>query len=349
MQEIIKLARPEISAMTPYSSARREQQTANVWLNANENPWDNENLLNRYPEPQPRDLVNLLSVLYQVQANQILVARGSDEAIDLLVRVFCAAGKDSILITPPTYGVYQIAATIQNAGVIKIPLLAENEFVLDVTAIVKAWNPSIKLIFLCSPNNPTGNLLGKDKILQLCREFENKALIVVDEAYIEFAAVESMAKEINVFSNLVVLRTLSKAHGLAGVRCGSVLANPVIIQLLQQVIAPYPIPRPVADLICQYLKKSEKETAAQVKQIIEQREWLLQQIAQLAYVNKVWPSQANFIVFKTDDAARIMQHCYDNGISIRDRSHEPGLTDCVRITVGTPKENQFLMQVLQNG
>lgn len=349
MKKIIDLARPEIRAMTPYSSARREQQAANVWLNANENPWDNEDLLNRYPEPQPQELVKLLSNLYQVNPGQLLVTRGSDEAIDLLVRVFCAAGKDSILITPPTYGVYEIAATIQNAGIVRTPLLSENDFALDISALIKAWNPAVKLIFLCSPNNPTGNLLGKNNILQICKELKDKALIIVDEAYIEFAAIESLAKEIDNFSNLVVLRTLSKAHGLAGVRCGVALANPTVIQLLQQVIAPYPIPRPVANIICEFLQKKSNETQKQVQQIIAQREWLSGEISRLTFVQKVWASQANFIIFRVEDAQKIMQLCYANGISIRDRSQETGLMNCVRISVGTPTENQLFLKVLKNG
>lgn len=349
MKEILNLARPEIVAMTPYSSARVEQKNGEIWLNANENPWDAEGLFNRYPDQQPQALLEKLSALYQVKKEKILVGRGSDEAIDLLVRVFCAAGKDAIMITPPTYGMYKVSAIIQNAAIVEVPLLKEQGFALDISAILTNWQPNIKLIFLCSPNNPTGNLLDKNSILYLCQQLKDKALIVVDEAYIDFANVESLISEIDHYSNLVLLRTLSKAHGLAGIRCGTVIASPVIIQLLKQVIAPYPVPRPVADLICQRLTSENiQEVNRQVKLLIQQRDLLIHFLSTLSYVEKIWPSKANYILFKVKNAKKILDYCLTKGVVIRDRSRDCGLENCIRITIGTPIENQQLMKVLKD-
>lgn len=349
MKFILDLARPEIVAMTPYSSARSEQKGGKIFLNANENPWDRENLYNRYPEPQPEELITKLSNLYQVNPEQLLVARGSDEVIDLLLRVFCVAGQDAIMITPPTYGMYKVSAAIQNAAVISVPLIKEQNFALDVDGILKNYRTNIKLIFLCSPNNPTGNLLGKDQILYLCQQLQKKTLIVVDEAYIEFSGAESMLKEISQYPNLVVLRTLSKAHGLAGVRCGSVIAHPMVIKLLQQIIAPYPIPRPVVSIICENLSENKLQQMKRiVAELIEQREILTQFLEYLPFVKKIWTSRANYILFRVTDAKKIMNYCLTQGVIIRDRSNDFSLDNCLRISVGTPAENQILMRVLKN-
>lgn len=349
MKSILNLARPEIVAMTPYSSARVEQNEGRVWLNANENPWDSLELLNRYPDSQPQELVAKLCALYEVELNQILVTRGSDEAIDLLLRVFCNAGKDAIMITPPTYGMYKVSANIQNAAVIEVPLLKAQGFALDTDLLLASYLNNIKLIFLCSPNNPTGNLLEKDDILRLCQQLKNQCLVIIDEAYLEFSEATSLISELPTNENLVVLRTLSKAHGLAGVRCGSVIAHPVIIQLLKQVIAPYPIPRPVANIICQNLTSSRiDETHKAVETIKQQRNMLFNYLQALTYVEKVWPSEGNFILFKVNNAKALLNFCQLQGVVIRDRSRDYDLDNCVRITIGTPEENQILMKVLKD-
>lgn len=349
MKFILDLARPEIREMTPYSSARREQMNGKVWLNANENPWSNsEDSFNRYPEPQPQDLLNALAKLYHVIPEQLLVGRGSDEIIDLLLRVFCTAGKDAIMICPPTYGMYKIAAVIQNAGIVSVPLLKEQNFSLDMPAILQAWQPRIKLIFLCSPNNPTGNVFAEANVLSLCQQFSEKALIIVDEAYIEFSNAISLTKHINDYPNLVIMRTLSKSHGLAGVRCGSVIANPTVIQLLQKVIAPYPIPVPVAKIITEYLTPDNFIKMQQcVEQLKQQRKILENFLSTLPAVKKLWPSDANFLLMEVDDAELMMQQCQAYGIVIRDRSRDYGLKNCIRITIGTPEENQLLMKILR--
>src|SRR6185437_4605561 len=183
--ELLALARPEIVAMSAYRSARSETTIGSIWLDANENPW-NDGQYNRYPEPQPYSLVANLAAIYGVKSDQILVTRGSDEGIDLLLRLFCRAGQDQIMVCPPTYGMYKVAATIQGATVVEVPLLKEQNFMLNTAHILEVWKPSIKLVFLCSPNNPTGNLLTVQDILSLCKKLDKKSIIIVDEAYIEF-------------------------------------------------------------------------------------------------------------------------------------------------------------------
>jgi histidinol-phosphate aminotransferase len=349
MNAILKLARPEIVAMTPYSSARSEKARGDIWLNANENPCNHEDLFNRYPEPQPLELIEKVANLYQTTSDSVLVTRGSDEAIDLIIRVFCAAGQDAIMITPPTYGMYKVSAVIQNAHIIQAPLIQEKDFALDYETILKNWHPNIKLIFLCSPNNPTGNLLEHYKVLELCKTLADKALIIVDEAYIEFAKATSLSSEIELHANLVILRTLSKAYGLAGVRCGTLIANPLIVQLLKQVLPPYPVPRPISQIVCQALSQEHvKQVQINRDEIIAQREWLTEQLGTLPFVVRVWPSAANFILLRVTDANKILTHCAAQGIILRNRSHDYGLENCIRITVGTSQENQLLIKVLNN-
>lgn len=352
MNEILALARPEICAMTPYSSARREESQGKIWLNANESPWPLQEgfCFNRYPEPQPSALLSALANLYQVTHENLLITRGSDEAIDLLLRVFCAAGKEAILICPPTYGMYHIAAQIQHAACFSVPLDKENDFALDAEAVLKTMQPAIKLIFLCSPNNPTGNILNREAILWLCQQVLGKALVIVDEAYIEFSLTESLTAELKDHPNLVILRTLSKAYSLAGVRCGAVIANPITINLLQQIIAPYPIPTLIADLVVSQLKTTVlADVSVKIALIRAEREKLINFLKGLPYVKKVWCSQANFVLLQVADASALMAHCRHHGIIIRDRQREFNLQNCVRITVGSSSENQTLMEVLQHG
>ena len=245
---VLSLVRPEILALTPYSSARKEAKTGRVWLDANENPQTpsaGRPLFNRYPEPQPSDLIARLASYYAVATKNILVTRGSDEGIDLLIRAFCRAGQDSILITPPTYGMYAVSAAIQDAGVVAVPLVVEKNFALDPAAVLQAVTPAVKLVFLCSPNNPTGALLDRAEVLRLTKALLGRAVVVVDEAYLEFAGTKSLTEELPANPNLVVLRTLSKAFGLAGVRCGVTITGSALVGVLQKIIAPYPVPTPV--------------------------------------------------------------------------------------------------------
>lgn len=341
--ELVKLARPELVAMKAYSSARSEASGGRVFLDANENPW-NESVYNRYPEPQPEVLVSKLSALYGVRAEQLLLTRGSDEGIDLLIRLFCRAGVDKILVCPPTYGLYQVAARIQGAGVVEVPLVKKRDFALDTSGVLASFQPSVKLLFLCSPNNPTGNLLVESEILALCSVLTGKAIVIVDEAYIEFSLRESLTRRLGDYSNLVILRTLSKAYGLAGIRCGVTLAHPEVIQLLKKLIAPYPIPQPISSLVLQNLNC--EGVKKQVAVLREEREKLARFLENLAFVKKVWKSDANFLLFEAKAAKLILDLCLQNGLVLRDRGRESQLANCIRATIGSPSENQFLMEVL---
>jgi histidinol-phosphate aminotransferase len=349
MPGIFSLIRPEIINMKAYSSARKEQNVGEVWLNANENPWSRGKNYNRYPAPQPQLLQNLLSEMYAVAVDNMLITRGSDEAIDILLRTFCRAGQDAIMTTPPTYGMYEIAAAIQGAEIVKIPLRKEHEFSIDTNEILRQWHPNVKLIFLCSPNNPTGNLLATADVLKLCETLKDKTMIVVDEAYLEFAEASSLVKYLSQHNNLVILRTLSKAYGMAGIRCGVALATAELITIFKKVIAPYPIATIVTEIIAAELDpEARKKSQQQIQIIIEQRHLLEKFLQQCAWVKKVWPSQANFILIEVNDAEHIMQFCQKQGIVIRNRSNEYNLSNSVRITVGSPAENQRLMEVLQH-
>ncbi len=347
--QLINLARKEVINLVPYSSARNESNQVGIHLDANENPFDLTNGFNRYPEPQPNRLRQKLSELYGVREAQLLITRGSDEAIDLLLRVFCQAHVDGILITPPTYGMYSVSASIQGAFIESVPLLPERGFNLDVDAIIKQWRPQIKLMFLCSPNNPTGNTLDTAAILSLCEYFHDKALIVIDEAYIEFSSSQSFAGVLERFPNLIILRTISKAYGLAGARCGCVLAHPELIGLLKKVIAPYPIPTPVVLCVLDVLSDANfARTKIQIQTIRSLREQLYAFLQNHSAVKYVYPSEANFLLLAVDSPSRWMRICRERGIVIRDRSNIPGLTDCIRISIGTPEENQTLQEVLSD-
>lgn len=342
---ILNLARKDIVAMQAYRSARSEGLQGSVFLDANENAYS-DTRYNRYPEPQPDKLAGLLTKIYGVDREQMIVTRGSDEGIDLLIRLFCRAALDKIMICPPTYGMYKVAATIQGAEIIEAPLIKEKEFALDVDALLRAWDPAVKIIFLCSPNNPTGNLLAKADILSLCQSMSDKSIIVVDEAYIEFANVESLTNCINDYPNLVILRTLSKAYGLAGIRCGATIANSEIIKLLLKIIAPYPIPSPISDIVCQQLNSDITQTI--ISTIQREKEIMIEFLATVPSVKKIWGSQANYLLVETVEAKLMMNACLKNGIVIRNRSSDYGLNNCVRITIGSPNENTLLREALRN-
>jgi histidinol-phosphate aminotransferase len=344
--DLLALARNEIVEMLPYRSARSEKAYGNIWLDANENPWQEGHLYNRYPEPQPSSLLQALALLYQVRPDQLLITRGSDEGIDLLIRLFCRAHVDHIMITPPTYGMYKVAATIQGASVIEVPLIKVEGFSLNTVKTLECWQPNTKLIFLCSPNNPTGNLLAVQDILLLCKAFTNQSIIIVDEAYVEFSGKESLVKYLNDFPNLVLLRTLSKAYGLAGTRCGVTLAAPSIIALLKKIIAPYPIPRPIVDIAEKQL--NAQTIKDQINKITQEKKRVFKYLSSLSFVKKVWKSDANFLLFEVANTSMVLNYCLKAGIVLRDRSGEYNLNNCIRVTIGTPDENTKLMEVLND-
>jgi histidinol-phosphate aminotransferase len=361
---ILSLVRPAVLALTPYSSARKEFTAGAAvpiaWLDANENPTTpaasippqippRELVLNRYPDPQPTELVEKLASLYGISPAQLLVTRGSDEGIDLLLRAFCSEGQDSILITPPTYGMYSVSAAIQGARVVSVPLVREKDFALDADAVIAAWRPGLKIVFLCSPNNPTGGLLSRSGILKVARELEGKAMVVVDKAYIEFSGQSVLTSEITATPNLVVLRTLSKAFGLAGARVGVTIGNPSLIAVLKKIIAPYPVPAPVAAAALAALTPAgiaaARESAAN---LAAGRKVLATELGVLPAVKRVWPSDANFLLVEVADAKRAMAAARAAGVVLRDRSREPGLENCIRITAGTAEENQLVVEALSN-
>jgi histidinol-phosphate aminotransferase len=348
---VLRLVRPEILALAPYSSARKEASGGKVWLDANENPLTphaGAPRLNRYPDPQPPELVSRLSLLYGVGQENVLVTRGSDEGIDLLVRAFCRAGQDSILITPPTYGMYAVAAGIQGASVKTAPLDREWDFALNVAGVLGAMDDSVKLVFLCSPNNPTGQNLNRDSILRILESVAGRAVVVVDEAYGEFSTDPSFATELREHANLVVLRTLSKAFGLAGARVGVTLASPALIGVLQRIIAPYPIPTPVLHAALAALNADGIRSAQRsALELVDGRRRLAAALEKLPFVQKVWPSDANFLLVAVTDSARLMTLCRAAGLIIRDRSKD--VPNTVRITVGTPSEMDFALEVLSRG
>lgn len=354
----LALVRPEILALVPYSSARKEAQGGRVWLDANENPatpaaalpsaaaaHEGRLNLNRYPDPQPPALVARLAALYGAAPESVLVTRGSDEGIDLLVRAFCRAGRDAILVTPPTYGMYAVAAGIQGAAVRTAPLVAARDYALDPDAVVAAAGPDVKLVFLCSPNNPTGRALARADVLRVVDALAGRAVVVVDEAYAEFSPAESLVASLPSRTNLVVLRTLSKAFGLAGARVGVTLAAPGLVAVLQKIIAPYPIPTPVAQAALAALSPEGLAAARQAAaDLVAGRERLAAALARLRFVRRVWPSDANFLLVSVDDSARLMALCRAAGLVIRDRSKD--VPNTVRITVGSPAELDFALEVL---
>lgn len=348
LDQVLALVRPDILALAPYSSARKEAKGGRVWLDANENPETpaaGQPLFNRYPEPQPAALLARLGVLYGVPVNQLLVTRGSDEGIDLLLRTFCRAGQDSILITPPTYGMYVVAAGIQGAKVVTVPLVREKNFALDADAVLAAATPEVKLVFLCSPNNPTGGLLERAAVLKVVRALAGRSVVVVDEAYVDFSDVPSLAAEIPAHPNLIVLRTLSKAFGLAGVRVGTTIADPAVIAVLQKVIAPYPVPVPVL-LAALGALSDEGLAAAQasVATLLAERTRLMAALPKIAAVKRVWPSDTNYILIEVADAAKTMAAARNTGVIWRDRSKD--VPNTIRITVGTAAENTETLEIL---
>lgn len=345
-----------LKTLQPYQSARRlfsgegsgENQTN--WLNANESPFANEyelncDTLNRYPDCQPPSVIKAYAQYAGVKPEQTLTSRGADEGIELLIRAFCTPGQDKILICPPTYGMYAISAETFNIGVEKAPLNAD--FSLDLDAI-KTQVGKVKLVFICSPNNPTGTDVGKEQLKQVLGAYAGKALVVVDEAYIEFTAQSSWANELANYPNLVVLRTLSKAFALAGIRCGFTLADEAVIQALLKVIAPYPVPEPVAQIAKQALSGSGlQRTRNQVAIINQQKQQLQQQLGLIPQVTLVGDTAANFILFKTEQKQALFDALVAQNILIRDQSKQLNLDNCLRITIGNDRQNKMVLNAIQ--
>ena len=347
---VLDLARAEIRAMQPYSSARMEASGGSILLNANESAWapfGGEGAgCNRYPDPQPLALLDTLAALYSVRRDQLLVGRGSDEAIDLLVRAFCRAGQDAVLIQPPTFGMYSVCARIQNAGVIEVPLASD--FTLDVDAVLAGMTPAVKLVFVCTPNNPTGQVVPRADVERLAQALQGRALLVVDEAYVEFSDAPSMGDLIDRYDHVAVLRTLSKAWALAGARIGMLLAHADVIALLRRIMPPYPLPLPCVDAALAALADAgQRDARMHIGVVRAERARMREALATLAGVREVLPSQANFIALRFDDAGAVYQRLLAAGIVVRDVRRYPHLGDALRITIGTPQENAHVLTVLQ--
>ena len=351
MSWVSELARPDIVALKAYEHASWEPSLER--LHANELPWrpdgdDSGAGLNRYPEPQPRALVEGLAALYGVAPEYILVGRGSDEAIDLLTRAFCRAGRDAVVVCPPTFGMYAVSARIQGAEVISVPLRADADFVLDEHALLERCSANVKLVFLCSPNNPTGNLLDEQVLLRIAGKLAGRAVVVVDEAYVEFAATQSLARYLPRLPHLAILRTLSKAHGLAGARCGALIADPEVVALLRKVIPPYAIAQPTVETVLQQLEPAKlARSRANIELIRGERARLLTALPELSRVTRVWPTESNFILSQFDDAGTALRLARDTRLLVRDARGYPGLGQALRISVGTPEQNTRLLEAWQ--
>jgi histidinol-phosphate aminotransferase len=343
---IARLARPEIQALQPYAAAPQVADT--VRLNANEAPWTSSidrfrRPLNRYPEIRPKGLQNALAERYGCRAEQLLVTRGTSEAIDLLIRVFCRAGIDSILTTSPSFSMYKHYAQIQGASVTEIPASRDDNFVVSAADLLASCNDSTRIIFVCSPNNPTGTLFSRAELVELLDRRCDRSAVVVDEAYIEFADEPSAAELLDRYDNLIVLRTLSKALACAGARCGSVLGPSSVIDMLDAIQAPYALATPVVEWVENALEQEVlEESATWVRQIIAARNRLADSLARFSFVRRIWPSSANFLLIEVDDTELLLRRSRDHNVLLR--YFGGSLANCVRVTVGSPAENAHLLQ-----
>lgn len=343
---IKSLLRKNILELTPYASARSEfNGRATVFLDANENSLGSTagGDYNRYPDPLQKELKADISRIKGVPAGQIFLGNGSDEAIDLLMRACCEPGKENILIFPPTYGMYSVTAQVNDVAVKKV--LLTPDYQIDVAAALAAIDENTKLIFVCSPNNPTGNLLSQSAIEQLLEAFDG--LVIVDEAYIDFAPEASWVSRLDEYPSLVILQTLSKAWGLASLRVGMAFGAPEVITTLNAIKPPYNIGQPSQELALEALAQEEK-VAEWISELITERDALEESLRAFPFVKQVRPSDANFLLVEVDDATKAYEYLLSQGIVVRNRTKEPLCTNCIRITVGSPKENKQLIDILQN-
>jgi histidinol-phosphate aminotransferase len=347
MNAVVSLARPEIVTLKAYAHAAWLPSLTR--LHANEVPWrpagDTTTAgLNRYPEPQPQALIERLAALYGVPTSNVLATRGGDEAIDVLSRIYLRAGTDAILQCTPTFGMYQVAARIQGADVVEIPLDHAQGWALDPERLLAAWQPNIKLVYLCSPNNPTANLLNVAAIEEICKALDGKAIVVIDEAYIEWSRSLSLTRWLNRFSTLAILRTLSKAHALAGARIGALLAAPGLIELAKRVVPPYSLAQPAVEAALRALSPDELASGlARLEGLLAEREYLARGLAASPLVDKVWPSDANFLLIDCRDADHFMRNSVAGGLIVRDLRAHPSLPRSLRVSVGTRAQNDALL------
>ncbi len=346
MFQIENLIRENIKKLTPYSSARDEfSGEAKVYLDANENSLGSPltKWYHRYPDPHQKAIKERLSVVKGIAAEHIFLGNGSDECIDLLFRSFCEPGKDNVIICPPTYGMYEVSANINDVEIKRAPLLAD--FQLDLVHIENLVDANTKLIWLCSPNNPTGNSLNRTDIETILNNFSG--IVVIDEAYINFARQKTFLQELTEYPNLVVLQTFSKAWGLAGLRLGMAFASAAIIEVLNKVKPPYNINQATQELALKALEEVG-QVNDMIKLLVDMRGALMDVFQSMPTVEKVYPSDANFFLVKIKDARKIYEFLLTRGIVLRDRSNVKLCEDCLRITIGTEKENTLLVDAMQD-
>lgn len=338
------LIRENVKKLTPYSSARDDfKGEAKIFLDANENSLGSPlaKWYNRYPDPHQLKVKQKLSGIKRVPIENIFLGNGSDECIDILQRTFCEPGVDNLIICPPTYGMYEVCANINNVQVKKVNLTSD--FQLDLKAIEQAINEHTKMIFLCSPNNPTANSLYHQDIEAILNNYFG--LVVIDEAYINFSRQKSFAVQLNEYPNLVVMQTLSKAWGLAALRVGITLASQEIVGVMNKIKPPYNINQASQELALQALDEVE-QVNAMIKEIVKEREVLAEALVNLSFVKKVYPTDANFLLVRMDDPVGVYKNLLNRGIVVRDRSKVELCEGCLRITVGTPEENKTLLYAL---
>lgn len=341
MQSIDQFLRPNILKLKPYSSARDEYSGQKaVFLDANENPYNAP--YNRYPDPHQRALKEKIASLKNIPANSIFLGNGSDEAIDLLIRAFCEPGLDNIVSISPTYGMYQVAADINGIEVRHVMLT--DDFHLEVNAIITATDTHSKLLFLCSPNNPSGNCFSREAIREILQQFPG--IVVLDEAYIDFAPHKSWLPELHNHPRLVILQTLSKAWGMAGIRLGMAFAHPRIIEVMGKIKYPYNVNMLTQNKALELLNQTS-QTQTWVEELRSEREKLALELTNFSFTKKVYPSDANFLLVKVEAPKKLYNFLVEQKIIVRDRSNVPLCEGCLRITVGTPTENRALLQALE--
>ncbi len=353
---IQKLLRSHYRLIDGYSSAGMEagKDAHKVFLNANENPYAFEGLegYNRYPEPQPRVLLEAYAKLYGAQANQVIATRGADEAIHLLVNVFCEPHRDAILICSPTFGMYNANAEAMPVELIDVPMVKQDDWDLDWDNVKDTAKKSrVKLVFVCSPNNPTGTSFDRDKIIDLCETLKNDAMIILDETYIEFAAAGSLTDVLNDHPNLVILRTLSKSYSAAGIRMGCMLnSDSDFIQLVKtKAMDAYPIPKPCIDAALTIMSNENIEIAQQNREkLLQARENVIGAFKNSSHVTHVTATDANFFLAEMPQARDFLQHCAEKNVVLRDFTQKKGLQNCIRISIGTAEENEMLMALLKS-
>jgi histidinol-phosphate aminotransferase len=346
MNPLLKLARPEIIGLKAYAHAAWAPTLKR--LHANEAPWRPHNDptrlgLNRYPETQPQVLIERLAQLFGVSPNNVLATRGADEAIDLLSRIYLNCG-DAILHPTPTFGMYQLCARLQGAAVLELPLNSDREWALDPDALLALWQPHVKLVYLCSPNNPTANSFDLGAVEAVCSALDGRAIVVLDEAYIEWSRFASLTRWLSRFQTLAILRTLSKAHALAGARLGALLAAPELIALAAKVIPPYALSQPTIEVALEALAPEQQlESQRKVEALLVEREHLRRGLERSPLVDRVWPSDANFLLIDCHDTERFMNNCKAAGYIVRDMRAYAALPRSLRISVGTAEDTAAIL------